>query len=70
MLSLRIWGFFRLQHSFILNIVVEVLYSPRFEVVSSLAVLKRAAELHSSVGLGSGAVYITGLIKQYFVRLA
>ena len=50
-----------LQHYFILNTVFEVLYSPRLKSldIPQLAVLERDAEVHSGIGLGSGAVHIT-----------
>ena len=39
--------------------------------LDSLAVCAgRGAEVHSDVGLGSGAIHITGLIRRLFVRLA
>ena len=52
----------------------EMLYSstkvPRFCHLNSIADrTERAHEVHSGVGLGSGAVHITGLVKQYLVRL-
>ena len=64
-------SFFRLRYDFILNTIVAVLYSPKVEITCLpwLGCTGRADEDGSVVGLGSGIIHITGLVRQYFVGL-
>ena len=63
-------SFFRLRHDFILNTIFAVLYSSKVEVTCLpwLGCTGRADEDDLVVGLGSGTIHITGLVKHSFVR--